>query len=183
VAIAYSLKHPERVRRIVIVGGYAAGWRTRANNEEVARREAMLTLTQLGWGQNNPAYRQLFTNLYVPGANAEQMSWFNELQRRSTSPEIAVRLMRVLSTIDVRHLLPLVSHPTLVLHARGDQAIPFEQGEMLANGIKGARFVPLDSDNHILLEDEAAFARFMSDLRAFLDDEALAQHPSPVVPA
>ena len=183
VAIAYSLKHPERVRRIVIVGGYAAGWRTRANNEEVARREAMLTLTQLGWGQNNPAYRQLFTNLYVPGANAEEMSWFNELQRRSTSPEIAVRLMRVLSTIDVRHLLPLVSHPTLVLHARGDQAIPFEQGEMLASGIKGARFVPLDSDNHILLEDEPAFARFMSELRAFLDDEALAQQPAPVVSA
>jgi pimeloyl-ACP methyl ester carboxylesterase len=183
VAIAYSLKHPERVRRIVIVGGYAAGWRTRANNEEVARREAMVTLTQLGWGQNNPAYRQLFTSLYVPGANAEQMSWFNELQRRSTSPEIAVRLMRVLSTIDVRHLLPLVSHPTLVLHARGDQAIPFEQGEILANGIKNARFVSLDSDNHILLEDEPAFVRFMSELRAFLDDEAFAQLPAPVVPA
>jgi hypothetical protein len=70
-----------------------------------------------------------------------------------------------------------------VLHARGDQAIPFEQGEMLASGIKGARFVPLDSDNHILLEDEPAFARFMSELRAFLDDEALAQQPAPVVSA
>ncbi len=124
----------------------------------------MLTLTELGWGKDNPAYRQIFTSFYVPGANAEQMGWFNELQRRSTSPEIAVKLMRVLSTIDVRHLLEFVRHPTLVLHARGDQAIPFEQGEMLARGIPGARFVPLDSDNHILLENEPAFrqVRWMS---------------------
>ena len=105
VAIAYSLKYPERVRRIVLLGGYAAGWRTRADNEEVARREAMLTLTELGWGRDNPAYRQLFTSFYVPGANPEQMSWFNELQRRSASPENAVKLMRVLSAIDVRQLL------------------------------------------------------------------------------
>ena len=180
VALAYSLKHPERVRRIVIVGGYAAGWRTRANNEEVARREAMLTLTQLGWGQNNPAYRQLFTSLYVPGANTEQMSWFNELQRRSTSPDIAVRLMRVLSAIDVRHLLQLVRHPTLVLHARGDQAIPFEQGELLARDIAGARFVPLESDNHILLENEPAFRTFLDELRAFLADESVSLPPEPV---
>jgi pimeloyl-ACP methyl ester carboxylesterase/AraC-like DNA-binding protein len=168
VAIAYSLKYPDRVRRMVILGGYAAGWRARGDNEEIARREAMLTLTELGWGKDNPAYRQVFTSFYIPGANAEQTGWFNELQRRSTSPENAVRLMRVLSAIDVRHLLELVRHPTLVLHARGDQAIPFEEGELLANRIPGARFVPLDSDNHILLENEPAFRRFVDEVRDFL---------------
>ncbi|HEY7005517.1 MAG TPA: alpha/beta fold hydrolase [Sphingomicrobium sp.] len=171
VAIAYSLKYPERVRRIVLLGGYACGWRARGDNEEIARREAMLTLTELGWGKDNPAYRQIFTSFYVPGANAEQTGWFNELQRRSTSPEIAAKLMRVLSSIDVRRLLELVRHPTLVLHARGDQAIPFEQGEMLASGIPGARFVPLDSNNHILLENEPAFRRFTDELRQFLSAE------------
>lgn len=179
VAVAYSLRYPERIRRMVLLGGYAAGWRARGDNEEISRREAMLTLTELGWGKDNPAYRQLFTSFYIPGANAEQMSWFNELQRRSTSPEIAVRLMRVLSAIDVRTLLPRVRHPTLVLHARGDQAIPFAAGETLAAGIPGARFVPLESYNHILLEDEPAFKTFIEETRAFLGDVAIAQ-PAPL---
>ncbi len=183
VAIAYSLKYPERVRRIVLLGGYACGWRARGDNEEIARREAMLTLTELGWGKDNPAYRQIFTSFYIPGANAEQMGWFNELQQRSTSPEIAVRLMRVLSMIDVRHLLEFVRHPTLVLHARGDQAIPFEQGEMLARGIPGACFVPLESDNHILLENEPAFRRFVDELQEFLAaDEPKSGSPGVVRP-
>jgi pimeloyl-ACP methyl ester carboxylesterase/AraC-like DNA-binding protein len=171
VAIAYSLKYPERVRRMVLLGGYAAGWRTRADNEEIARREAMLTLTELGWGKDSPAYRQLFTSFYVPGANPEQMSWFNELQRRSASPNNAVELMRVFSAIDVRGLLPLVRHPTLVLHARGDQAIPFEEGEKLARGIADARFVPLESSNHILLDKEPAFRRFVEELKRFLGED------------
>ena len=179
VAIAYSLKYPERIRRIVLLGGYACGWRARGDNEEIARREAMLTLTELGWGRDNPAYRQIFTSFYIPGANAEQTGWFNELQRRSTSPEIAVKLMRVLSAIDVRPLLESVRHPTLVLHARGDQAIPFEQGEILASGIPGARLVPLDSDNHILLENEPAFRTFIDELREFLT----ADEPSLAAPA
>jgi pimeloyl-ACP methyl ester carboxylesterase/AraC-like DNA-binding protein len=173
VAVAYSLRYPERIRRMVLLGGYAAGWRARGDNEEISRREAMLTLTELGWGKDNPAYRQLFTSFYIPGANAEQMSWFNELQRRSTSPEIAVRLMRVLSAIDVRPLLSQVRHPTLVLHARGDQAIPFAAGETLAAGIPGARFVPLESYNHILLEDEPAFRTFIEEMRGFLGEEAV----------
>ena len=180
VAIAYALKYPDRVRRIVLLGGYAAGWRTRADNEEVARREAMLTLTELGWGRDNPAYRQLFTSFYVPGANSEQTKWFNELQRRSASPDNAVKLMRVLSAIDVRSILSLVRHPTLVLHARGDQAIPFEEGERLARDIREVRFVPLDSANHILLENEPAFRTFVDELKSFLMPEPVAK---PAMPA
>jgi pimeloyl-ACP methyl ester carboxylesterase/AraC-like DNA-binding protein len=168
VSIAYALQHPERVRRIVLLGAYATGWRARGDNEEVTRREAMLTLTELGWGQDNPAYRQLFTNFYVPGASPAQMSWFNELQRRSASPANAVRLMRVLSRLDVRDLLPKVGHPTLIFHARGDQAVPFVEGEALARGIPDARFVPLDSTNHILLEGEPAFRVFIDRTRHFL---------------
>lgn len=171
VAIAYANKHPERVRRIVLLGGYAAGWRARGDNEEIARREAMLTLTELGWGQDSPAYRQLFTSFYVPEADAKQAQWFNELQRRSTSPENAAKLMRAMSRIDVRDKLSKVRHPTLVLHAREDQAIPLAEGERLAAGIPSARFVPLDSRNHILLDNEPAFARFLSETRAFLAEE------------
>ena len=128
----------------------------------------MLTLTELGWGKDNPAFHQLFTSFYVPGGSPEQMQWFNELQRRSTSPRNAVRLMRALGKIDVRGMLSQVKHPTLVLHARNDQAVPFSEGEALARGIPSARFVILDSQNHILLDGEPAFGRFIDETRAFL---------------
>ena len=169
VAIAYAIRHPERVRRLVICNGYAAGWAARGSPEEVARREAMITLTEIGWGSDNPAYRQLFTNHYIPGASPKQMGWFNEMQRLSASPENAVRLQRTLAAIDVRRLLSKVRTPTLIFHSRDDQAVPFSQGEELAAGIPGAVFVPLESNNHILLETETAWRMFADMTREFLD--------------
>ena len=168
VAIAYAVRHPGRVRRLVICNGYAAGWAVRCNPAEVARREAMLTLTEIGWGSDNPAYRQLFTNHYIPGASPKQMGWFNEMQRLSASPENAVRLQRELAAIDVRALLPEVRTPTLIFHSREDQAVPFSQGEELAAGIPGAAFVPLESRNHILIETEPAWRMFAEVSREFL---------------
>src|SRR4029453_10333193 len=99
VAVAYAVRHPERVRRLLICNGYAAGWMVRSNASEVARREAMVTLTQVGWGADNPAYRQLFTNHYIPEATPKQMGWFNEMQRLSASPENAVRLQRAVAAV------------------------------------------------------------------------------------
>jgi pimeloyl-ACP methyl ester carboxylesterase/AraC-like DNA-binding protein len=183
VALAYAVKHPERVRRLIICNGYAAGWAVRADAAELARREAMLTLTQVGWGADNPAYRQLFTNIYVPGATPEQMDWFNELQRRSTSPENAARLQRVLGGLNVRDLLPEVRTPTLIFHSREDNAVPFSQGEELAAGIPGAAFVPLESRNHILLETEPAWAMFAELASEFLDRGVMDVKPPPVRPA
>jgi pimeloyl-ACP methyl ester carboxylesterase len=168
VAVAYAVRNPERVRRLVICNGYAAGWAARSEPAEVARREAMLTLTEVGWGSDNPAYRQLFTNHYIPGASPKQMGWFNEMQRLSASPENAVKLQRTLAAIDVRELLGEVRTPTLIFHSREDQAVPFSQGEVLAGGIPGAAFVPLESRNHILLENEPAWRMFIDVSREFL---------------
>ena len=170
VAVAYAVRHPERVRRLVICNGYAAGWAARGDPAEIARREAMVTLTELGWGADNPAYRQLFTNHYIPGATPKQMGWFNELQRVSASPENAVRLQRTLSKLDVRDLLGKVKTPTLVFHSRSDQAVPFAQGAELAAGIPDARFVPLESRNHILLASEPAWVVFAEMSREFLGE-------------
>jgi pimeloyl-ACP methyl ester carboxylesterase len=169
VAIAYSLRHPERVRRMVLLGGYARGWMLRLHGEDLARREAMVVLSRTGWGSDNPVFRQMFSSLYIPGGTAEQLDWFNELQRISTSPENAERLQRVLGAIDVSSLLRQVRVPTLVAHARGDQIIPFACGEELAREIPGAAFVPLDGDNHILLADEPAWPCFLAAMRAFLN--------------
>lgn len=170
VAIAYSLRHPGRIRRMVLLGGYALGWKGRLTGDALALREAMITLSKSGWGTNNPAYRQLFTNLYIPGGSREQADWFNELQRVSTSPENAELLQHVLGEINVRDMLPQVTVPTLVMHARDDAVIPFQNGEYIAAKIPGARFVPLDSANHILLEGEPGWKQFVTAMRDFLRD-------------
>jgi len=172
VAVAFAVRYPDRVRRLVIVNGYAAGWAVHANPAEVARREAMITLSQAGWGADNPSFRQLFTNLYIPGASPKQMGWFNEMQRISASPENAVRLMRVLGNIDVRDLLGQVKTPTLIFHSRDDQAVHFSRGEEIARGIPGSTFVPLDSRNHILIETEPAWRLFVEGSRAFFNADA-----------
>lgn len=169
VAIAYAVRHPERVRRLLIYGGYAAGWAVRANPEEVARRQAMLVLTREGWGLDNPAFRQLFTSLYLPDSTVEQSDWFNELQRMTTSPENAEELQRVLSLLDVRPLLGKVAVPTLVAHSTRDAVIPFEAGRGIAARIPGARFAAIESANHLLVEQEAGWKRFVTIAREFLD--------------
>ena len=168
VAIAYSLRHPGRIRRMVLLGGYARGWALRLQGEDLARREAMVTLTQTGWGSDNPAYRQMFTGLYIPGGTPEQLGWWNELQKVSTTPANAVRLQRVLATIDVSRLLAEVTVPTLVAHARNDHVVGFEVGKELAAGIPGSVFVALDSANHVLLEHETAWRHFLITMRRFL---------------
>ena len=131
-------------------------------------REALIALIRNGWGRDNPAFRQVFTSLFVPGATPEQMQWFNDLQRVSTSPENAVRLQRVFGDIDATELLPQVRVPTLVLHSRNDALIPLEQGLMLARAIPNARLVALESRNHIILSHEPAWSRFIGEICDFL---------------
>jgi pimeloyl-ACP methyl ester carboxylesterase len=172
-AIAYAVKHPERVTHLVLYGGYARGRRLRATTDRQRDTAQMIeTMTELGWGQENPAFRQFFTSLFIPDATLEQQKWFNELQRISTSPANALRFMKVLSVINVQDLLPQVRCPTLILHPTKDAAVPFEEGRLLASGIPGARFVPLESGNHLLLEDEPAWRRFVQELRDFLPGSA-----------
>ena len=128
----------------------------------------MLTLMRLGWGKENPAFRQLFTSQFVPGATKEQADWYNELQRLTTSPECAIRYMKASGEIDVTELLPQLKVPTLVMHARDDARVPFDDGRRMAAGIPGARFVTLQSKNHLILEHEPAFGRLLEEVRLFL---------------
>ena len=169
VSIAYAVRHPERVTHLALYGGFAVGWAKRAMSAlDKERRAAMLTLMRVGWGQENPAFRQLFTSLFIPGGTKEQADWFNELQRISASPEDAVRNMIANGDVDVGALLSQVTVPTLVMHARDDAIVPLESGRRLAATIPGARFVSLPSRNHLILEDEPAFPRFLQELRMFL---------------
>lgn len=172
VSIAFAAKHPERVSKLVIFGGYDTGWRYTATPDEVREREAVMVLTETGWGSDNPAYRHLFSRTFMPGANAEELAWFDEFQRLTTSPRNAVRFLEAFSTIDVRDLLAQVQCPTLVVHSRGDLRIPFATGRSIAARIPDAELVGLDSNNHLLLGREKASEEFVERVRAFLADDS-----------
>jgi pimeloyl-ACP methyl ester carboxylesterase len=129
----------------------------------------MIELARSGWGAESPVFRQMFASIYIPDGSGEQTRWMGDLHRICTTPEIAARLQQAFGEIDVTDRLAQVKAPTLVLHCRGDAPVPFEEGRMVARGIPGARFVPLESRNHILLSHEPAFARLMQEVRAFLE--------------
>jgi pimeloyl-ACP methyl ester carboxylesterase/class 3 adenylate cyclase/tetratricopeptide (TPR) repeat protein len=167
---AYAVRHPQKVAGLVLYGGYARGWRARGDADEIERREAMSVLIRQGWGQGDPMFRQVFTNMFIPGASRDQMDWFNELQRRTLTPENAWRLTQALADVDISPLLEKLNVPAVVLHARGDRVTPASEGMEIARTIKGARFVELDSANHILLSDEAAFHSFVAEATAFASD-------------
>ena len=167
-SIAYAARYPERVSRLVLYGGFAQGGMSRGSESDKQQHEMQSQMILQGWGQDNPAFRQFFTSLFIPGATKEQMDWFNELQRNTVSPENAVRLREVTSKVDVRELLGQISAPTLVLHCRDDGIVPFENGRRMAAMIPDARFVALEGKNHLILEDEPAWPRFMEEVSAFL---------------
>ena len=173
IAVAYAARHPERVRRLVIYGGYARGQMVRASNaEQLAAAELELKLLGLSWGVDNPAYRQVLSTLLIPEGSPEQLVWFNELQRLSTSPETAVRLQQTFNTVDVREAATTIRAPALVFHSKQDAAVPIEEGRSVAALIPAGRFIPLDSKNHVLLAGEPAWSRMWQEYYAFLGVDA-----------
>jgi len=172
VSIAYAVRHPERVTRLVLHGGYARGWRVREEERVSAWREGLVEMIREGWGRDVPAFRQIFASIYIPDATSEQTRWWSDLQRVTTSPENAARLLETLGTIDVVDLLREVRVPTLVTHSRGDAGVPFASGRALTRGIPGSRFLPLESDNHLILAHEPAWPVWRSAVAGFLADGA-----------
>ena len=168
VAATYAALHPGRVSHLVLYGAYAQG-RFRRGDDPADREEAemFLDLIRLGWGRDNAAFRQVFTSLFIPEGTPEQVEWFNELQRTTASPENAARFEEAFYEIDVVGHLAGIDVPTLVMHATGDAMVPFDEGRRLAALVPDARFVPLDSSNHILLE-EPAFDRFLEEITSFV---------------
>ena len=168
VSVAYAAKHPERVSHLILYGAFPRGWMLRGSGEEIERRNALLTLIRLGWGKDNPAFRQLWSTLFMPDASPEQIDWFNELQRVTTSPENAIQLLNEGGKINIVDLLPKVKCPTIVLHSRDDAAVPVAEGRMLAARIAGAKFVELPSRNHLVIPPEPAWEIFLKNLSDFL---------------
>lgn len=168
VSVAYAVRHPERVSHLILYGAYALGWAKRGQAAQV-EYDMQISLTRLGWGRDNPAYRQVFTSQFMPEATLEQMRWFNDLMRASTSPENAVRIQMEFGKIDVVDLLPRVTVPTIVLHCAGDARVPFEEGRRMAPLIPNCRFVPLEGKNHLPQEGDPCWEPLVAEVRRFLD--------------
>jgi len=167
-AVRYAIEHPERVSHLIIHGGFARGRFRRNEPDRREEFEAMCKLAELGWGRDDPTFRQLFTLQFIPGGTPEQQRWFNELERVSTAPRIAAQIMRLFADVDVTDLLPRVRCPTLVLHATRDLRVPFDEGRLIASLVQHARFVPLDSANHLMVEqDQEVRARWIDEVREF----------------
>ncbi len=165
VAIAYAHERPDRVSQLILHGTYAA-WTRSTEGPEL--EDAFTQMIRVGWARPDPVFRRVFTNLMLPGASEEQMRWVDELQRTSTAAEVLIAARAGRTKTDVTHLLGEVDVPTLVLHARGDRMVHFGEGRRIASGIPGARFVPLDTNNHIVLADEPAWGVFMGEITAAL---------------
>ncbi len=167
IGTAYAARHPERVTKLVLVGAFARGW---PPPDSMVREQfnAMLTLIRLGWGKDNPAFRQLWTTLFRPDASPEETEWMNEFQRITSSPENAARMMAEFPKIDITDILPKVCCPTLVLHSRDEAVVPSQEGRLIASRIRGARYVELSSRNHEVVPGEPAWDTLLSEVSTFL---------------
>ena len=167
-AIAHAVLHPERVTKLVVYGSFARGRAKRNSSKETEVSEAYLTLMRHGWGDENSAFIQTFSRLFAPNASPEDIKAFAKMQRLATSPENAVRLRAAVDQIDIDALLPHVAAPTLIVHARGDQTSPFDEGRRLAAGIPNARFVSLETDSHMPMPSDPEWEKFTNEVAMFL---------------
>jgi DNA-binding winged helix-turn-helix (wHTH) protein/pimeloyl-ACP methyl ester carboxylesterase len=168
VAIAYAVRHPERVSKLILFGAYAQGRNKRGSAAEAEMAQAFVTIMRHGWGDERSAFMQAFSSVFFPNGSPQQIKWLVDLQRVTTSAENAVRIRMACDDIDVVDLLPKVQVPTLVLHCRHDNVAPFEQGRLIASSIPHAKFVTLESVNHVVLADEPAWPKLIGEIAAFL---------------
>lgn len=171
VAVAFAARYPDRVSALVLYGSYARGRLSRAATVEAQREAALdVELARVGWGRDDPSFRQVFTSQFLPNGSREQWAAFDELQRRTISPANAVAFLETFARIDVTEAAANVTCPTLILHARDDHRVPLSSARELAALIHGSRLVPLPGVNHILTADEPAWPSFVDELERFLAD-------------
>jgi len=170
IALAYSVRHPERVSHLVLFDSYGRG--DLVDGIPARRKKETKALTgmiEAGWGrEDTDVFRRVFSGLLIPEGSEKEHLWLAELQRQATSPAMAARLWEAYNRIDVAEQAKQVVSPTLVFHVIGDKVVPFEEGRKLASLIPGARFIPLKGENHILLEREPAWERFLAEVRNFI---------------
>jgi pimeloyl-ACP methyl ester carboxylesterase/DNA-binding CsgD family transcriptional regulator len=178
IAIAYAVLWPDRVSRLVLFGGFSRGSIARSKTaEEADAARTVLRVMELGGTQQDPAFRQLFTAQSIPDATPDQTRAFSDLMQAAGGTKTGVSVLRALYEVDVRALASKVRCPTLVLHPTNNFRVPHEEGRSLAALIPQARFVPLNSRNAFLLEQESAWRVFESELQTFMSDRGSTSGP------
>jgi pimeloyl-ACP methyl ester carboxylesterase/DNA-binding CsgD family transcriptional regulator len=180
IAIEYAARHPERVSHLILYGTYARGrlkWTDRPN--EIEKTRLLLDLTQLGWGQENHAFLQVWASAFQPGGTLQHLRSWSDQMRRATSAETAVRLLRIGWSVDVREAARRIKCPVLVVHPDRDAVVPVAEGRLLAGLIPNCRFVQLDTDNHMPLPEDPEWTRLVTEVEAFLNEPAPAERTPP----
>lgn len=170
IALSYAVRHPDRVSHLILFDSYSRG--DLVDGTPLQRKKETIALTSMieaGWGrEDTDVFRRIFSGLLMPGGSEKEHHWLAELQRKTTTPVMAAQLWEAYNRIDVEDLAKKVDIPTLIFHVKGDKVIPFEAGRTLASLISGARFVPLEGENHILLNDDPAWGRFLAEVQSFV---------------
>jgi len=175
VAAAYAARHPDRVSRLILYDSYPFGaFAQGVPDRLVQEARALAEMIEVGWGKKTGAFREVFANLLMPEAGKDALQWIGEMQRRSASARNARLMWDAFNGFDIRDVAADIAAPTLVFHGRHDAMVPFEAGRQLASLIPNARFVPLETSNHILLPDEGAWDTFRQELDDFLEAEGAA---------
>ncbi|CAN5880224.1 hypothetical protein BH23GEM9_BH23GEM9_08970 [soil metagenome] len=173
VAIAYAAKHPERVSHLILYGTYLRGRQAWSGSpQREVETETLLRLIELGWGQPDSPYAEVFASQFLRRPDTEQRREFTELQRLSASRATAAAIIREFDAVDVTELARRLVVPTLVMHARGDARVPFDEGRRVASIIPGARLVALDGANHVLQASDPALDQFLDAASEFLSTTA-----------
>jgi pimeloyl-ACP methyl ester carboxylesterase/DNA-binding CsgD family transcriptional regulator len=167
VAITYAARHPERIAGLIFSGSYSFAARE-DTPDDIAMDDAFERLIQVGWARPESEFRRVFSSMMIPGGTEEQRSWLDELQRVAVDTETALLSRRQRKLADADRLLGELTAPTLVVHSLGDRMNNFAEARHLAANIAGARLVALESDNHIVLEDEPAWPVLAEEVRRFV---------------
>jgi class 3 adenylate cyclase/esterase/lipase len=144
-SLMFSATYPERTSALVLCGSFASireePW---AVSPEVFTQ--FLRQIEIGWGKG------VLVPTNAPSRRDDEafVQWFSRLERATASPGSILALMRANYDIDVRHVLPAIQAPTLILHRVGDLTVPVEAGRYIARHIHGAKYVELPGDDHLL---------------------------------
>ena len=168
VAIAYAARNPERVRKLVLIGGYSRGYAVRGDPEEIRRRETLIDFARnYKGGSEGTTFAQMLGALYWPSARGETVDWFGA--RMAAIVDFDESLMEVFRSTDLEDEVSRIKAETLIMHSTGDRIIGCACSEEIAEQLPGARFVPLDSDSHVVMRVEPAWQGARLALRAMLD--------------
>ena len=174
-AVSYAARHPERVSHLLLYGGFARGWAKRES--KVDQNATQVRLIELGWGGDEPSFRQVFATQFMPDASLETIRAFNDMMPLTSSAKTAAKIFLTNGDIDVQDEARRVRCPTLVAHGTGDQRIPFEEGRRMAGLIPGAQFVSLETRNHMMPTGDPAWPRLLEAMVDFYPPAAAAQPP------